>query len=73
MKRNRKNETESARFSFEAPWGNLIPDAEYFFAWERGIKVGTYNSLSQALETLIYGEHRLNPREKIRRRHSSLS
>jgi len=54
-------------YAFEGPLGEIVHNTRYFFAWKQGHMVGTYGTLKEAMDSLVFGSQRLKPREKMRK------
>jgi hypothetical protein len=50
------------QYVYQGPLGQVVDNGWYFFAWKDGFLIGTYNTLEQAMETLVWRE-RLKTRE----------
>jgi hypothetical protein len=40
-------------YTFDVPFGEVVHNAKYFFAWKDGILIGTYNTLGQATASCV--------------------
>ena len=50
------NRVTTNRYSYHGPLGNISHSGRYFFAWKCGLLIGTYNTLDQAMESLVWAE-----------------
>jgi hypothetical protein len=42
-------------YAFEGPFGEVVLNARYFFAWKEGHLLGTYTTLKEAMESISWG------------------
>ena len=45
-------------YAFEGPLGEIVHNKRFFFAWNQGCLLGTYNTLEEAAESLALEERR---------------
>ena len=46
----------SDRYRYQGPLGKIVHNGRYFFASKDGLLLGTYNTLEEALESLVWRE-----------------
>jgi hypothetical protein len=62
VKAKRKQAAGNDQYAYEGPLGQVVHKGRYFFAWRDGFLIGTYHTLEQAMESLVWRE-RLKTRE----------
>jgi hypothetical protein len=55
-----KDETRTW-YTFERPAGEIVHNTRYFFAWKDGHLVGTFGTLKEAMDSLVWRRGELNP------------